>query len=106
MGEPKVEEGERLPVWNELPGVASASSLDAALAPAPASASQHQPTLTSTNQHQLAPVSTSQRLPPPAPTLAAPEAAIVGALRYKISDKMENYGINHGRALRTWENSK
>ena len=48
--------------------------------------------------------STSQHLPAPAP--AAPKATIVGALWYKISDIMENYGIHHGRASRTWENSK
>ena len=42
----------------------------------------------------------------PRQRLPAPEAAIVGALRYKNSDRMENYGIHHGRASRTWENSK
>ena len=62
MGEPKVEEGERPQVWNESPGVAPTSSLDATSAPAPEPA----PTPASAYQRLPAQASTSQRQPAPA----------------------------------------
>ena len=56
MGEPKVEERERLPAWNESPGVAPTSSLDAAPAtepaPAPAPTSAHACASANVRQHQ------------------------------------------------------
>ena len=52
-------------------------------------------------RRQPAPASTSTSQHLPVPAAAAPEAAIVGALRYKNPDKMEKYGVHHGRASKT-----